>query len=550
MTKSEDSGSPGWSAAYFMQTTEDVAKAVAAVATAAAALSFHDPSAVFSIKDGDSQFQKFQRQFTRGHRSVKEPSRLFESMVVLGLHPNTDIRALEQQILGRRSEGSGKWRSALVGQNHARVEPNLEPQVLFVYPPEKQLPLKSKDLLSFCFPGGLEVHAVERSPSMSELNEILLGQEHLKKSDQSFVFRLQVADDSTLYGCCMLVEEIVQKPSGLISMIVERERVCSSLSRHILTTRRCYCILTRLPFFELHFGILNSIFTEERLERLTKGMDMLELASPEDGAYEHTETSGLTTESPTSERLDDGFHLEHQSLETPFDLPGESHDSDIVSLKSLESAVDTERTESGVGVQISDDQNVSADEFRIKKQAVGKSLPEAIMPLLIFHHESSESSTSYQGSPSEDRYFRSDMDEADMEEASTSGRESFNDHNILEWAKANNHGSLQIICEYYRLCCPTRGTTLAFCPLEHLHPLEFHRPSETVLHVAGLTIDLKSCSSLEFVEARNAVLAEEEATALSVWTVACLCGLLRLEHVIICSISIDKTMPYHLILGK
>ena len=30
-------------------------------------------------------------------------------------------------------------------------------QVLFVYPPEKQLPLKYKDLLSFCFPGGLEV---------------------------------------------------------------------------------------------------------------------------------------------------------------------------------------------------------------------------------------------------------------------------------------------------------------------------------------------------------------------------------------------------------
>lgn len=26
-----------------------------------------------------------------------------------------------------------------------------------MYPPEKQLPLKYKDLLSFCFPGGLEV---------------------------------------------------------------------------------------------------------------------------------------------------------------------------------------------------------------------------------------------------------------------------------------------------------------------------------------------------------------------------------------------------------
>lgn len=33
------------------------------------------------------------------------------------------------------------------------------------------------------------------------------------------------------------------------------------------------------------------------------------------------------------------------------------------------------------------------------------------------------------------------------------------------------------------------------------------------------------------LQAHSALLAEEEATALSVWTVACLCGNLRLEHV-------------------
>ena len=55
----------------------------------------------------------------------------------------------------------------------------------------------------------------------------------------------------------MLVEELVQKSSGLISMISDKQPFCSSLSRHTLTTRRCYCILSRLPFFELHFGVLN-----------------------------------------------------------------------------------------------------------------------------------------------------------------------------------------------------------------------------------------------------------------------------------------------------
>lgn len=33
------------------------------------------------------------------------------------------------------------------------------------------------------------------------------------------------------------------------------------------------------------------------------------------------------------------------------------------------------------------------------------------------------------------------------------------------------------------------------------------------------------------IQAHNALMVEEEATALSVWAVACLCGSLRLEHV-------------------
>lgn len=576
MTKSEDSGSPGWSAAFFLQTTEGADGAAGTPPSPR-------PSAVFSMKDESSPLQKLQQQVTRvlqgsstppevkkptynpevltslkrqwakfqlhslDHRSVKEPSRLFECMVVLGLHPNTDIQAIQQQIFGRRSEASGKWRSALGGQSQARIEPNLEPQVLFAYPPEKQLPLKYKDLLSFCFPGGVEVHAIERTPSMSELSEILLGQEHLKKNDQSFVFRLQVADDSTLYGCCVLVEEIVQKPSRLISMLVEREQFRSALSRHIFTTRRCYCILTRLPFFELHFSFLKSIFTEERLERLTEGIDVLELASPEgyieedlkekpdyspskqDDAEEmlhgHIEASDTSADSPISGRLDEGFHLHHQ-------IPGkETDDGNAVSSNCSEVVENTAKEEPGVTLHVSDAHGVSTEAFA--KQAMESSLPDAIIPLVLFHHESSESSSSLQGSPSEGRSIRRDVEESETEEPSTSGRENFTDHVILEWAKANNHGSLQIICEYYRLHCPIRGTTLTFSPLDHLHPLEFHRPGDTVLHVAGLTIDLKSCgSSREFIEARNAVLAEEEAAALSVWTIACICGLLRLEHVL------------------
>lgn len=529
MAENEDSGNPGWSASLLMQTTEDVARAVVAAAAAATSARTPRPSVIFSSKDenSNSQLQKLQKQVARvlkgfsqspevkrstynpevltsqkrqwanfqlqslDNRSITEPSRLFESMVVVGLHPNCNIRALEKQYVARKFEGSGKLRSALSNQNQSRVEPNIEPQVLFAYPPEKQLPLKYQDLLSFCFPGGLEVHAVERTPSMSELNEMLLGQEHLKQSDLSFIFRLQVADDSTLYGCCVLVEEIVQKPSGLISFISDRQPVCS-LSRHILTTRRCYCILSRLPFFDLHFGVLNSIFTEERLERLTKGIGVLSLETSE------------------------GYRSKEDFEENSDDIsPRQRVPDDLIK----------ETTE----------EMLSQRESMTNNQSVERPLPSSVLPLLRYYqYESSDSSASLQGSPSEDRNFRSDNDESETEEASSSGQEGISDHNdILEWAKANNHGSLQIICEYYQLLCPARGSTLTFHPLEHLHPLQFHRPDERVLHIAGSTIDLKSCStSLELVEAHSALMAEEEATALSVWSVACICGSLRLENVL------------------
>ncbi|KAF9680402.1 hypothetical protein SADUNF_Sadunf06G0117500 [Salix dunnii] len=589
MAKNEDTGSPGWRNSLFLQTTEDVEKAVAAAATTVPS---PRPSVVFSSKDdhGDSQFQKLQHHFTRmlkgfsspppevkrgtynpevltsqkrqwakfqlqylDHRPLKEPSRLIESIVVVGLHPNCDLQALRRQYGPRKSEGSGILQGALGCQNQSRIEPILEPQVLFVYPPEKQLPLKYKDLISFCFPGGLEVHAVERTPSMSELNEILLGQEHLKQSDLSFVFRLQVADDSTLYGCCVLVEEIVQRPSGLLSMVSDKQSSHSSLSRYMLTTYRCYCILTRLPFFELHFGLLSSIFTEERLERLTKNIGFLGLESSEENCKEEILGDNLdglstnyraaadkadgTTEMSQSSLMDStpgGFsdeksHVEPQIRVEHIHSLKKGVNDDTVPIYSENEMVSAKGESGRVNFEDCD------DDFALNKQAQERRLPNAILPLLRYcQYESSESSSSFQGSPCEDRNFRSDVDDMETEEATFSGQEDSSDHNdILEWAKANNHGSLQLLCEYYRLQCPARGSTLRFQPLEHLHPLEYRRPDEAVLHVDGSTIDLRSCStSLEFAEARSALFAEEEATALSTWAIACICGSLRLEHIL------------------
>ncbi|MED6192988.1 hypothetical protein PIB30_014974 [Stylosanthes scabra] len=584
MAKEEESASPSWGASLFTHTTEEMARAVAAAVNSP------------TLKDdtGGSQFQRLHNQVTKmikgfsrspdsknayynpeiltslkrqwaanfqlqhtDHRSWKEPSQLFESMVVVGLHPNCDVQALRRQYVDRKIESPGKLRSALGYQNQSRIEPNIEPnispQVLFVYPPEKKLPLKCKDLLSFCFPGGLEVRAIERTPSMSELNEILFGQEHIKQRDLSFVFRLQGADNSTLYGCCVLVEELVQKPSGLLSLISDKQPPFSS-RRHMLTTQRCYCILSRLPFFELHFGVLQSIFTQERLDRLTKSIGDLSFESF-DGDYEdensdYTFEHVLVSDGPMENKLDGNPLITQSSLRSssPENIAGDAHpehqtvNGDLqiyeriscenVELTDPETGRATTKEESGPAY--SEDSDQYTDTFATNKHSEDKHLPNALLPLLRYcHYESSESSCSFQGSPCEDRNFRSDADDNETEEASSSGQEDSSDLNdILEWAKENNHGPLQIISEYYRLPCPARGLAVRFHPLEHLHPLEYHRLAEAALCLVGPTDDPKSCNTdLKLVDAHNALLAEE-ASALSIWAVACICGTLRLEHVL------------------
>ncbi|GJW23044.1 putative reverse transcriptase domain-containing protein [Tanacetum coccineum] len=86
-----------------------------------------------------------------------------------------DCAGHQTEVFGRRLEGPVRLRSALNGQHQFREEPNIGLRCWSFRPLKIQL--------YFCFPGGMEVQAIERTPSMGELNEILLGQEHLQIVD-------------------------------------------------------------------------------------------------------------------------------------------------------------------------------------------------------------------------------------------------------------------------------------------------------------------------------------------------------------------------------
>lgn len=67
----------------------------------------------------------------------------------------------------------------------------------------------------------------------------------------------QVADNATLYGVCLLVPEIVQKAPAILGASSPLSHRPGGSCHFLVSAPRCYCLLTRIPFFELHYEMLN-----------------------------------------------------------------------------------------------------------------------------------------------------------------------------------------------------------------------------------------------------------------------------------------------------
>ncbi|RZC81662.1 hypothetical protein C5167_044239 [Papaver somniferum] len=204
----------------------------------------------------------------------------------------------------------------------------------------------------------------------------------------------------------------------------------------------------------LRFTLYNSMFTQERLKWLTKGFRVLDLDSP--GVYNKEGDSQEKCESILSQHDCEDSIMNEPITSSEISTEGSNPRSDDDS-KVGEFHIPT------------DAHNVGIDELSVRKLPNEKRLPNAVLPLLRYHQcKSSESSSSFQGSPCDDWIFRGCADEADTEEASSSGQEDPSDYSdVFEWAKAQTARS-----------------------------------------------------------------SEEEATALSIWAVGCICGSLRLDNVL------------------
>lgn len=151
---------------------------------------------------------------------------------------------------------------------------NSDLQILYQYPPGKKL--KATKIEQFCLPTKQNLQKIKRTPSGSRLNEILLGQPYLHDSNHSYVFRL-TSDTTIIYGICISKMDILEgqykgttniwSKFGNTSTQLDNQNINTS---DILAGPRCYCLLSKQPFFRLHFEVLLSILAQERIYKLTQ----------------------------------------------------------------------------------------------------------------------------------------------------------------------------------------------------------------------------------------------------------------------------------------
>ncbi|KAG6508367.1 hypothetical protein ZIOFF_033741 [Zingiber officinale] len=502
----------------------------------------------------------------RDHSQNKEPMSLYEHFFIVGLHSNANVEAVEAAFAKRKIWESEVAKSEILDlrkhQYHGCM-PTLEPQILFKYPPGKRATMREYEVPTFCFPEGVKARLIQRTPSMSDLNEIVFGQEHLSSDDFAFVFCLKSSDNAPLYGVCLHIQEIVQRAPGILGAVSPLPHSSCKSSRFLVAAPRCYCLLTRVPFFELHYEMLNSIIAQERLDRITHyvsemaltesishGVSCFEQLSENseqlfstwmDYAIPVDTVSGLVSSSviPVEREVSSSPYrsLEPQSPESV----SASDASDFSHLRELDR--ETRRTGPIYDDNTSETSGSRSDSFERLNGCFenGHASPDIGMSYAcasgkLQRVESLESV--YSGLDSSFRSVGSDDDEE--EELNSKNETNVADEKVMEWAKANNNEPLQIVCGYHALPLPPRGGEIIFHPLDHLQPIKYCRPGMSSLGLDAAFADVVPLSPKEvneilkprlFNKVNARLAAAEEALALSIWTTATICRALSLESV-------------------
>ncbi|KAK8654169.1 hypothetical protein V6N13_128142 [Hibiscus sabdariffa] len=437
----------------------------------------------------------------------EQPTSIFEHFIIVGIHPDTDVRSVVEIFANRKKWETDVKRSGMIDlqmlQNDGPPAPIFEPQILFRYPPGKRFAMRLKDLASFCFPAGVKARLLERTPSFTELNEILYGQEHLGRDDFTFIFSLKVAGNATVYGVCMHVPELVKRQPGNLGGPSRLSEISGASSEFLVSAPRCYCLLTRVPFFELHYEMLNSIIAQERLNRLTEVVSEMDPSLDDNSPYalkQDVQTNVNTvTDTPNSKYVNDWIASAMPANSKV--ILGDTFVYDEVSSASLKigSLLSPEivtASEASESVLYIDDNVSEASENRSSaSERINGDHENGQISLDIGSVVSFRNCSSCHSLFSPARSLTSEDNNDEDDDLFWNSEKEYGDDIILEWAKENKNDLLQIVCGYHALALPERGSEIVFQPLEHLQAIEYVRSP-----LSALALDENYFSSFEAAE--------------------------------------------------
>ncbi|KAL0459343.1 UNVERIFIED_CONTAM: DENN domain-containing protein 5B [Sesamum latifolium] len=470
----------------------------------------------------------------------KEPTSLFEHFVIVGLRPDASPEVFEVVSDRKKTWEERMARSGMLDLDIRQFEqpplPTLEPQVLFKYPSVEKLGLQLKDLAAFCFPGGVKAHIMERTQSSSELNKLLFG---------------QVADNATLYGVCLHVQEFVQKPPVTCRVSSPLSQSHFGCSRFLASATRCYCILTRLPFFELHYEMLNSIIAQERLNRMTQLVNETTLADyvpsqsmPKnhvngniDSPYGESDADWMASEIPVNgatalTSAAAGVMSDEEipsSIWEPFSpvIATIGDASDRSQMRELDK--DGSTNMHAFDGYISENSEKPSNSLEQTQRIQNNGHTSDVGPCIIARNSSVETLRSFESSF---RSARSMTSEEEDDDFFYNHDKDPSDDIGVEWSRENKADLLQIICGYHSTSLPVRGSKIIFQPLEHLQPIEYQRPPVCALGLSDEFLDLELKDPKEASQVKLKLAAAEEALSLSIWSTATICRVLSLESVL------------------
>jgi len=157
--------------------------------------------------------------------------RIFEHFCVVGLPSELNVKAVSADIRTYQNarESGGAGMEAIIpespggnGKQYGLKGPALPAEIVYSFPEDSPLsPDFARSIAAFCHPHGVRPELLERTPSMSSLNEVIYGQPFQERSDHSFVFMMHVADPSgdprprPMYGVCCYTRELVHRPPAV-----------------------------------------------------------------------------------------------------------------------------------------------------------------------------------------------------------------------------------------------------------------------------------------------------------------------------------------------